>query len=166
MKHLTDQIIQEFLDSGEKKFQTEVKGHTIVCPECQEKLAQYWELYSGLAIESEPVLESSFNLQVLAGIDRLEHRKNRKVLATAAAVASALTMTIVILIYFNLLAWTKAFVSAGSMLIEAVSPVFQMMSDLIKGLNGNLEILAFAGLALMLFHLLDHGLIKQKINRI
>ncbi|HEX2897376.1 MAG TPA: hypothetical protein VHP63_04925 [candidate division Zixibacteria bacterium] len=166
MNHLTDLIIQEYLDSGEKKFRIEVEDHAVYCPECQEKLEQYRELYTGAAIESEPVLDSSFNLSVLAGIEQLEHKKNIKVLATAAAVVGALSMTIITLIYFNLLSWTKAFVGAGSMFSDAVSPVFHMMSALAKELNGNLEILAFAGLVLMLFHLLDRSLVKQKVNRI
>jgi len=166
MKHLTDQLIQEYLDSREKKFRIEVEDHAVYCPECQEKLEQYRELYAGLSVETEPILENSFNLSALAGIEQLELKRSRKVLATAVSVVGGLSFLIASLIYFNLLSWARAVSGAKSIFSVAVSPVLETVSTLVKELNGNLEILAFAALALILFHLLDHSLVRQKINRI
>ena len=165
MKHLTDSIIQEYLDSSEHSHRTAVENHAIVCFECREKLEQYRELYVQLAVETEPIPDVSLNLSVLAGIGRLEHKRNKRKLASIVSVLAGISLLAMSLTFFDFISWTETFVGAKAILYKAVSPLYETASTLVRELDGNLELLAFAALALMLFQLLDYGLIRHKVNR-
>jgi hypothetical protein len=47
-----------------------------------------------------------------------------------------------------------------------MSPIAEVLSILMVKLNGNLVLLAFAAVAVLLFQLLDYGLVQGKFKRI
>lgn len=165
MKHLTDGIIQEYFDSGEKLRKITIENHCLVCFECQEKLEQYRELYRNLAVDTEPTPDAAFNLEVLAAISRLESRKiSRQFVAIASSLAGAAVL-VFSLIFFDVVTWASALSGTRLILTKATEPFVVTASSLIRQLNGNLELLAFAGLALLLFQLLDYSLVRNKVNQ-
>ncbi len=165
MKHLTDDIIQEYFDSAEKRQRSEVEYHVIICLECREKLEQYRELYQHLSIETEPLPDELFNSSVLAAVERLESKKNVRQMITFTSVLAGMSLLVFSLTFFGWVSWGSVFSGAQSILSKSASPLIEAASTLVEKLNGNLELLAFAGLALLLFQLLDYGLIRHKFNR-
>ncbi len=165
MRHLSDNLIQQYLDSPHIVDQNEIESHLLVCFQCREKLEQYQELYQHLSIESEVVSDESFNLKVLAAVERIESKKKLWQLVNIAAALSGLMMLALPLNYFGIFTWSGLLSAVQSISGKIVGPFSGSMGLLVKKLNGNLELLAFAGLALLLFQLLDHSLLKQKVNR-
>ena len=165
MKHLTDDIIQEYLDSGELANKRLVESHSIVCPECQDRLESYREIYLHLTNEPVTELDERFNNNVLKLVDEWEFSKKLQSLTYSLAAVAGLGAILFMLNYFNILSMSHVFAFLQSASINLVSPLFEAVSKIASALNGNLEILAFAVLAMLLFELLDYGLVQHKVKR-
>jgi len=166
MKHLTDDIIQEYFDSVETMHRFVVENHTIVCLECRENLEQYRELYQNLSIETETIPDESLNLSVLAAVDRLKFENYSRKMVVFVSALAGMSLLLFSLTFFGMITWASIFLSAQSILLKSASPIIEATAILVEELNGNLELLAFAGLALLLFQLLDFALVRHKVNRI
>ncbi len=162
MRHLSDYSIQQYLESPEMSGKNEFENHLLVCFECQEKLEQYQELYQHLSVESEPGPDETFNTNVLSALERIESKKafNRFV-QFAGSILGVMLMAFS-LSYFGLVNWQGLLSALQSASGKILSPLSQTTRLLVEKLNGNLELLAFAGLALLLFQLLDHSLVRHK----
>jgi hypothetical protein len=165
MRHLSDDLIQQYLDSPLIVNQNEVESHLLVCFECREKLEQYQKLYLHLSVESEVVPDKSFNLSVLAAVGRIESKKKSRQLVQIAGALSGIMLLVLSLNYFGLISWQGLLSAVKSTSANIFNPFYETVGLLVEKLNGNLELLAFAGLALLLFQLLDHSLLKHKVNR-
>ena len=165
MRHLSDNLIQQYLDTPELTDKRVVENHLLVCFECREKLEQYQELYQHLSVESEVVPDESLNLSVLAVVERVESKKKSRQLIQIAAAFSCVILLFFSMSYFGFIAWQGLWSAVQSASSKIVNPFSDSIGLLVEKLNGNLELLAFAGLALLLFQLLDHSLIGHKANR-
>ncbi|MGH8016380.1 MAG: anti-sigma factor family protein [Candidatus Zixiibacteriota bacterium] len=166
MRHLSDELIQNYLDSSDSGRLTEIENHLAVCFECQEKLAQYQELYHQLSVDTVPVPDDSLNLMVLAEIERLESKKVSKKLIISLSAIGSIAAVMLALPIFGVLNWTSVLESIKSIATTLFSPLFGTIGLLADKLNGNLELLCFAGIALLVFQLLDYGIVKQKAHRV
>jgi len=166
MRHLSEERIQEYLDSSPALDRLEIESHLLICFECREKLEQYKEIYGSLSLDSVPVPDDSFNLNILKEIERLEYKKaSRKLIYTISSLATA-ALAMILLSLFGILNWQALLISVKSVTAKLLSPVFDTASLVTEKLNGNLELLAFAAAALLLFQLLDYGLVRHRIKRI
>ena len=64
--HLTDNDIQEYLDTKRNKEQ--VEGHILGCQECAVLLAEYEDFYTALASEETPQLSEDFVMQTMSSV--------------------------------------------------------------------------------------------------
>ena len=92
MRHISDELIQQYLDNPESFDNSEVERHLSVCFECREKLEQYQELYQHLSVESEVVPNETFNLSVLAAVEQIESKKKSRLLIQFAGSLSVLVL--------------------------------------------------------------------------
>lgn len=165
MRHLNDDLIQKFIDTPELTDRTLIESHLKICFECQDKLGQYRNLYQHLAVESEIVPDNFLNIGVLAAIEQIESKSKSRQLVQIAGSFSGVMLLALSLGYFGLVSWQGLLSKVNSTLTNVFSPFYETVGLLAGKLNGNLELLAFAGLVLLLFQLLDHGLLKRKATR-
>ncbi len=165
MRHLSDDLIQQYLDAPELTDRTIFDNHFKVCFECQAKLEHYQELYRHLAVEYETVPDASLNVNILAAVDKIESRKKSRLQVQIAGALSGIILLALSLNYFGLFSWQGLLSAVKSTSANIFSPIYETAGLLVEKLNGNLELLAFAGLVLLLFQLLDHNLMKHKVNR-
>ncbi len=165
MRHISDSLIQQYVDKTELTDRSTVENHLLACFECQENLEQYQELYRHLAVECEVVPDESLNINVLAAVARIESKqKSRRHIQIAGTISGFLLLALS-LNYFGLFNWERLLSAAKATTANLVNPFYETVGLLAAKLDGNLALLAFAGLILLLFHLLDYSLLKVKVNR-
>lgn len=165
MRHISDNLIQQYVDKPELADRSTVESHLLVCFKCQEKLEQYQELYRHLAVECEAVPDESLNINVLAAVARIESKqKSRRHIQIAGTISGFLLLALS-LNYFGLFHWQRMLLFAKATTANLVNPFYETVGLLVVKLNGNFALLAFAGLVLLLFHFLDYSLLKVKANR-
>lgn len=162
MRHLSDYLMQQYLDLRQMVDKGEVENHLLVCFECREKLEQYQELYQHLSVESGPGPDETFNTNVLSALEQIESKKSFNRVVQFAGAISGVVLLAFSLSYFGLVTWQSFLLALQSASGKILSPLSQTIGLLVEKFNGNLELLAFAGLALLLFQLLDHSLVKHK----
>lgn len=166
MRHLTDDLIQKYLDKVEPVDRPEIENHLIVCHVCREKVEQYQELYLELYNDDIPLPNNTLNLNVISEIERLESRKKSHKLVAVLSSLSGIAAAFALLTYFGLVSWSGLFGVVGQVSTLIFRPLFDTAALFAEKLNGNLEILIFAAIAMLLFQMLDYGLVKRKSDRV
>ena len=128
-RHLTDDEIQEYLDTRSSELADRVEKHTASCDRCGSMLQHYASLYSGLGDDSDFNLSIDFTKNVIeaAGLtesDSFLNRFSSQILAATGLVCAAAAF--VILSDVTLL---LRFISNTGMLLE---------NTLAKPFEGNL----------------------------
>lgn len=68
IEHLTDSILQDYLDGNLVDKESEIITHLDSCPLCQARMEQYKLLYNELKIDSIPALSPDFSNAVMSKI--------------------------------------------------------------------------------------------------
>ena len=72
VEHLTDSILQDYLDSNLGDKESEIINHLDNCSLCQARLEQYKLLYNELEIDSIPALSPEFSKAVMSKIAQVD----------------------------------------------------------------------------------------------
>jgi predicted anti-sigma-YlaC factor YlaD len=167
LKHLTDEEIQEYLDGNlspenELLFETHLK----ICPHCQESLKQYQSLYVDLANDEGFDLPKSFAESVLSRLPAEPEAKSHFKYAS-------IFWTILGIITIGITFYYVDLKPLGRVISNIFVPQYEFGSELIVSiknslvsLNGNLSLLAFAGLTLLIIAALDRALVQPRYRRI
>jgi len=168
LRHLTDEEIQEYLDENlspenELLFDT----HLEICPHCQESLKQYQSLYVGLANDKGLNLSKNFTESVVSRFPVEAEVKSyfnyANVFLTILGISIAVGVTFY---YVDLKPLGRAFLNIILPQYEFGSAFVASAKSFLVGLNGNLSLLAFAGLTLLIIAALDRALVQPRYRRI
>jgi hypothetical protein len=168
LKHLTDEEIQEYLD-GYLSQQNALlfEKHLEICPHCQESLKQYQSLYVGLANDKGFDLPESFTKSVLSRLPAEPEPKSRFNYVNIFLTILGIIIAVGITFYYVDLK------PLGRVISNIFVPQYEFGSELIVSiksslvsLNGNLSLLAFAGLTLLIIAALDRALVQPRYRRI
>jgi len=168
LRHLTDEEIQEYLDGNLSPqdvslFETHLKS----CPHCHESLRQYQSLYAGLASDEGFKLSESFAKSVISKLSVEVKPKSRfnyaNVFLTILGIVIALGITFY---YVDLKSLGQAISRVLIPQYEFGSTFVASVKSFLMGLNGNLSLLAFAGLTLLIIAALDRVLVQPRYRRI
>ncbi len=117
IEHLTDSILQDYLDGNLGSNESEIKTHLDSCQLCSARLEQYQLLYSELEVDSIPALSPDFSKAVMSKIaqvdlEALAVEDNKRPVAVPTLIYAIIgaIVTIASIIYFvNLEPLTRAF---------------------------------------------------------
>jgi hypothetical protein len=168
LRHLTDEEIQEYLDGN---FSCEnvllIERHLEICPHCQESLKQYQSLYVGLVNDEGLDLPKSFAKSVIARLPAeakpKSHFNYANVFLTILGIIIAVGITFY---YLDLKPLGRAILNIILPQYEFGSAFVTSVKSFLVGLNGNLSLLAFAGLTLLIIAALDRALVQPRYRRI
>lgn len=165
MRHLSDDMIQEYLDSKAELHAQAVESHLVLCPECKEKLEHYQELYGHLAVEEELQLGTDFNRNILKAIEPAEAKKAGYQYLYSIAAAVTVMVALFVLNYLEIISLSTIAQDSFVVIKSWVLPTAGFLVNLVAKLNGHLEYLAFAALAILIFQLLDISLVQGKFRK-
>ncbi len=117
IEHLTDSVLQDYLDGNLGNKESEIKTHLDSCPLCSARLEQYQLLYTELEVDSIPALSPDFSKAVmsrLAQVDviaaAVEDKKQPVAMPTLVYAIIGAIVAVASTIYFvNLEPLTRAF---------------------------------------------------------
>jgi len=72
IEHLTDSVLQDYLDGNLGDRESEIKTHLESCSLCSARLEQYKLLYSELEIDNIPTLSPDFSKAVMSKIAQVD----------------------------------------------------------------------------------------------
>ncbi len=72
IEHLTDSILQDYLDKNLGDKESEISSHLDSCPICSARLEQYKLLYAELEVDSIPELSPDFSKAVMSKIVQVD----------------------------------------------------------------------------------------------
>ncbi|MCP4704067.1 MAG: hypothetical protein GY865_05615 [candidate division Zixibacteria bacterium] len=72
VEHLTDSILQDYLDKNLGDNESEISSHLDNCPICSARLEQYKLLYTELEVDSIPELSPDFSKAVMSKIAQVD----------------------------------------------------------------------------------------------
>lgn len=166
LRHLTDEEIQQYLDGGLTKGQTQLHTHLETCKFCQKELQQYKSLYMGLSKDVNFALSANFANSVVARVQvdakRTSHVRLWNIVFAALVMIAGAAAVTVYFIDFEFLSdsISKIFGVFGYLNLAIFSPIKNYLSRL----DMDFRILALAGLVLILISAIDHFLIHTKFK--
>ena len=168
IEHLSDKRIQEHLDNKSRsgRLSPGEQRHLESCELCRGAMADYGHLYSGLAQEERRLLSSDFTARTMARIRSLEKpaaAMSRSMLFLV--VIGIVTVCSVVNYFVNIKSILYAIESFSVGRLTSSTTIVSAMEQWSAKLGGNLDILVFAGLLLILVGLVDKLLVKQKASR-
>ncbi len=155
MKHLSDEEIQKYLDEDPSLNKTKFEKHLKSCHICQPNVQVYRQLYTGLSDETGFLLSANFSDSVVSQLKQSKE-KSYNFFETALLIIAGL-FSLGLISYF-----TKLDVVILSILeknMQQMTPLFENIGTI---LGGNLTILTFAILILVLFGFADRVLLHAK----
>ena len=164
LKHLSDEEIQEYLDGdlspeNELLFETHLK----ICPHCQESLKQYQSLYVGLANDEGFDLPKSFAKSVISRLPEEAKVKSRFNYASIFLTILGIIIAVGITFYYvDLKPLGRVISDAFVSQYEHSFGLIVSIKSYLASLNGNLSLLAFAGLTLLIIAALDRALVQSR----
>ncbi len=168
LRHLTDDEIQEYLDGNlspqdASLFETHLKS----CPHCHESLRQYQSLYIGLTNDRGFNLSKNFTESVISRLPVEAEVKSLFNYANIFLTILGIVITLGITFYYvDLKSLGKAISRVLIPQYEFGSAFVASVKSFLVGLNGNLSLLAFAGLTLLIIAALDRALVQPRYRRI
>lgn len=166
-KHLTDEEIQDLLDKHDSKQDIERKHHLKNCQICQESLKQYRTLYVELERAPGFTLPKNFEKSV---VSKVIHKQAAPFLSSTMEITLIITGILMALGTTFYLVRVKAFTETiGRIVLPklAIDTSFiQPIKDLLSGLNGNLVLIPFAVLTLVVVAVLDRIIQKLKHHKL
>lgn len=168
LRHLTDEDMQEYLDGNlSPENELSFKTHLEICPLCQGSFKQYQSLYVGLANDEGFELSESFAKSLISKLLAEAKPKARFNYANVFWTILGIIITAGIIIYYiDLKPLGKAISNTFIPQYEFGSVLVASIKSFLSGLNGNIALLAFAGLTLLIIAALDRALVQPKYKRI
>jgi hypothetical protein len=167
LKHLTDEEIQDFLDGNLTHERTLlVEKHLETCARCREALRQYQSLYLGLRDDRGFELSKGFARSVIRKLPAEGETESRfRFLNLFLAILGFVVCLGALTYYADLRPLGRAF-SHILPRPEFGAGILDLIEGLLVGLNGNLGLLTFAILALLLVAGLDRLILQPRHRRI
>jgi len=72
IEHLTESILQDYLDGNLGNREIEIKNHLDNCTLCSARLEQYQQLYTELEVDTVPALSTDFSKAVMSQIAQFD----------------------------------------------------------------------------------------------
>jgi len=168
LKHLKDDEILEFLDGNLPAPEaTSIEEHLEKCPACQEALRQYQSLYDGLSRDEGFVLSKGFAKSVVSRLQAVPQEKPRINYASVFWVILGIFIGMGVLIKFvDLKTWGDAINKTLLSQFEFGSVLIDSIKAALTVLNGNVNLVVAAVLALSIFATLDRFVLQPKYRRI
>ena len=168
LRHLTDDEIQDYLDGSlSQQNALLVQRHLEACPICREALKQYQGLYVGLGVDKGFDLSKGFAKSVIKRLPaegKTESRFNFvNIFLTILGVIVSAGVT---LYYVDLRPLGRAFSNIFVPQYEFGSGLVAFIENLLIGLNGNVGLLIFAVLTLVIIGALDRFIFQPKFRRV
>jgi hypothetical protein len=168
LKHLTDEEIQDYLDGNlSRQKALLVERHLESCPLCQEALKQYQGLYVGLKDDLGFDFSKGFAKSVIKRLpakgETESHFNYLNIFLTILGIIISVGVT---LYYVDLRPLGRAFSHILFPPQEFGSGLVAFIKNLLVGLNGNVGLLIFAILTLVIIGALDHFVFQPKYRRI
>jgi hypothetical protein len=167
LKHLTDDDIQDYLDGNlSRQNALSVERHMDTCPLCREALRQYQDLYVNLKEDRGFDLSKGFARSIIKRLPAEEEAKSHfSFVNIFLAILGIIISAGVTLYYVDLRPLGRAF-SYILPRYEFGSEFFAFIKDFLVGLNGNVGLLVFALLILLIIAALDRFILQPKHRRI
>jgi hypothetical protein len=168
LRHLTDEELQEYLDGNlSPENELSFKTHLEFCPLCQGSLKQYQSLYVGLANDKGFDLSKNFAESVVLRLPEEAKAKSRFNYSNIFWTILGIIITAGIIFYYiDLKPLGKAISNTFIPQYEFGSVLVASIKSFLSGLNGNIGLLIFAGLTLLIIAALDRALVQPKYKRI
>jgi hypothetical protein len=168
LEHLNDDEILEFLDGNLPAPEaTSIEEHLEKCSACQEALRQYQSLYDGLSGEEGFVLSKGFAKSVVSRLQAVPQEKPRINYASVFWVILGIFIGVGVLIKFvDLKTWGDAINKTLLSQFEFGSVLIDSIKAALTVLNGNVNLVVAAVLALSIFATLDRFVLQPKYRRI
>jgi hypothetical protein len=155
MKHLADEVIQKYLDGDADINKSEIDQHFSSCQACRQNVQQYRQLYVGLADETGFMLSANFSDSIVSQLQKSKE-KSYNFFETALLIVAGLFSSGLFFYFTNLDAVVLSILEKN---VQQMTPLFENVGAI---LGGNLTILAFAFLILILFGFADKLLLHAK----
>lgn len=164
LKHLTDEEIQEYLDGNLSPQNASLfERHLESCSFCKESLKQYQSLYVGLVNDEGFDLPKSFVKSVISRLqaepEAKSHFNYANIFLTILGIIIAVGITFY---YLDLEPLGKAISNILLSQYEFGSALLVSIKSFLAGLNGNISLLALAGLTLLMIAALDRLVFQTK----
>ena len=168
LKHLTDEEIQEYLDGNlSPENELSFKTHLGFCLLCRGSLKQYQSLYVGLANDKGFELSESFAKSLISKLPTEAKPKAHFNYANIFWTILGIILTAGIIFYYmDLKPLGRAISNTFIPQYEFGSALVASIKSFLVGLNGNLSLLAFAGLTLLIIAALDRALVQPRYKRV
>ena len=165
-EHLSDEQIQEILDTqafGDAPF---LPWHLKICRHCQDRYRSFQRLYEGLAVDPGFILPPHFADSVLERIPvpRPAFYKSRLFPIALACGVGALILS-GLLIFVNLKPLADGSLRIVDSLLLAFRPLVGPFRELFSWFSGSAKLFVYGGLGLLGASLLDHFLRRQLLHR-
>ena len=160
MKHLTDDELQNYIDSG--KNVDLVSAHLNRCDLCRENLTNYRTLFSELSQPHRIRLQHDFTASILSRIGSQSLSPHKHQIWAFLSAMLSLIMGIGAGLYFTGFKSIAEFVAGTTSLTGYLRELGEAMLGFTVNLNLNYSLLAIGILSLTVFSLLDHLYIKSR----
>jgi len=161
-QHLTDEIIQEYLDGGVPHLEAAIRSHLQSCGRCRRRLAQYEQLYVALDEEVDFQLSENFAENLLSRIPEpsLDTRFGKwlTVFLWIFGLGLGIGTTIYYLGFEKILNGTMLLVNPFIAIYKLLLTAFQNFS---AALNLNLFFVVSAGLVILIIFFIDRLFLRQ-----
>ena len=169
LKHLSDTILQDYIDGNLAETEAEVISHLDSCQICQARLKEYKQLYGELDIDPIPSLSKEFSHSVMAQIAIEEnsdpvHNEEASgfvIPSPVYAVVGAIAALAAIIYFIDLKPLFGVF--TGSAISEYISSaILANISKAAEILNFDISLVAMVTLALIIIGGIDYIVKRYK----
>ncbi|MCJ7523669.1 MAG: hypothetical protein MUP71_00425 [Candidatus Aminicenantes bacterium] len=161
-EHLTDEQIQNILDTGMLKAGSILPLHLGTCANCQKRLDSFRQLYAGLAADPGFALPPAFADSVL---DKISASRpvfwERPAAKIAMAIGTAAVILAGLLIFMDMKPLARGTLQVFDTLKTTFLPLSVQIKQLFFWVGGNAKPFILGGLGLLSAALVDHFLSRQ-----
>jgi hypothetical protein len=163
LKHLTDEEIQDYLDSSPSSVDRTIEEHLKTCQLCKGALEEYKRVYAELKVDKGFELPPNFANLVLSRLPQKAPSRPHTNYAGIILVILGLISGISLMFYF--VGWKYISQGITDILqpqLDFVSNYWGTMGRLLADLNIDFGLLFLSGLILFIISLLDHIIFHKK----
>ncbi len=159
-RHLTDDEIQDYLDTRLPELAGRVEKHTASCDKCKSMLKDYASLYSGLSDDTGFELSDDFTNGVVASIHKNEREPFLSRFGNQILAATGIAAAVAALVMLPDIALISSFISRTSALLE--SSLVRTFEHTSASAGGTLGLILPGAFALLAMWILDRHVIHAK----
>ena len=159
-RHLTDDEIQDYLDTRSPELVDRVEKHTASCDKCKSMLHDYVSLYSGLGDDDGFELSADFVKKVIASANMTEHESFLSRFGNQILAATGLAVAIAAFIMLSDITLFSSIISKTGMVIE--SALVRIFEESSASAGSTIELILPGIFAVLAMWLLDRHVIHAK----